>query len=113
MTNDEIFYKAIALAEAEPIPLLRDGSLNDLELEIAYRQAQVEFSDTPTLAMVHSSVIRMTLNMRKVITPYANMARLQDRLSEVGFIVNDGRIYLPKGGSNVQENTKGNKRNCG
>lgn len=97
MTNDEIFYKAIALAEDNPLPLLRNGNLNDLELEIAYRQAQVECDDTPTLAMVHSSAIRMTLNLRKIITPYANMARLHERLLEVGFVFKDGRIHPPKG----------------
>ncbi len=97
VTNDEIFYKAIALAEDNPIPLLRNGNLNDLELEIAYRQAQVEFNNHPTLAMVHSSAIRMTLNMRKLITPYANMTRLHERLLEVGFVFKDGRIHLPEG----------------
>lgn len=98
MDNDELFYKAIALAEAEPIPPLRNGNLNDLELEIAYRQAQVEFDDVPTLAMVHSSVIQMTLNLRKIITPYANMARLHKRLLDVGFLFKEGRVHLPKSG---------------
>lgn len=97
ITNDEIFYKAIALAEDNPIPLLRNGNLDDLELEIAYRQAQIEFNDTPTLAMVHSSAIRMTLNMRKLITPYANMDRLHERLLEVGFVFKDGRVHPPEG----------------
>lgn len=97
ITNDEIFYRAIALAKADPIPSLRNSNLDDMELEIAYRQAQIEFNDTPTLAMVHSSVIRMTLNLRKIITPYANMARLHERLLEVGFVFKDGRVHPPEG----------------
>ncbi len=98
LTNDQLFYKATALAEDNPILPLRNGNLNDLELEIAYRQAQVEHNNAPTLAMVHSSVIRITLNLRKTITPYANMACLHKRLLETGFVFKHGRVHLPKSG---------------
>jgi hypothetical protein len=100
-TWDASFGWAVKRAGVVPISALHDGGTADLEIEIAYRMAENYAVGPPSLALVHSYVIQVHLNLHSLLTPitaYANMARLKERLQEAGFVFDAGRISVPEKG---------------
>jgi hypothetical protein len=94
-TWDDLFDQALLKTEANPIPALRGGDVQEKEIEIAYRMAAIYQDGPPTLAAIHSFVIQVNLNVGikgRPITRFSNLTRLQERLAEAGFRFEGGRV---------------------
>jgi hypothetical protein len=97
MNWTDIFDQAVLLAEQNPIRALRQGPIENTELELAYRMAQIWNDNTPRLATIHSFAIQISLNLapKRPITPYSNMKHLQESLIAFGFRFEGGAVHWP------------------